>query len=100
MKNTRLLLSFVLVGLFCITAQAQIAPAGFQGIFGDVEAVPFGFTDGLTSGSTVSAGITASFDDLLVDLTGFAANGDLVTISDFVLRGIGTCSGSATYVWD
>ena len=100
MKFAQLFLSFALVALLCVTTQAQIAPNGFQGIFGDVEAMPLEFTAGLTSGTTVNSGITASFDDLIVDLSGFAADGDAVQISDLVLNGFDDCSGTATYVWN
>lgn len=100
MKSARLFLAVALVGLFCVAAQADIAPNGFQGIFGDVETSPLEFTAGLTSGTTVASGISATFDDLLVDLGGFAVNGDNVLITDLVLTGIDDCSGSATYSWD
>ena len=100
MNNSRLFFALILVGLFCVTAQAQIAPNGFQGIFGDVEAMPLEFTAGFTSGTTVNSGISASLDNLIVDLNGFAADGDAVSVSDLVLTGINDCSGSATYVWD
>lgn len=100
MKNTRWFLSLLLVGLLCVTAQADVIPTGFQGVFGDVEVNPLTYTEGFTSGETVGDGISAAFDDLVIDLTGYSSNGGAVSISDLVLIGINGCTGSATYVWD
>lgn len=104
MKNTFLLLSFVLVGLLCVTVQAEIAPEGFQGTFGDANAAAvseeFGLTEGVTTGSTASSGITASFNSLIIDLADFVENGDAVSVSNLVLSGFDDCSGIATYVWN
>ena len=100
MNCQRLILSFGLVVLLGITAHAQIAPQGFQGIFGDGEAIPLEFSAGFTSGKTVDFGISASFEDLLVDLDGFATDGDSVSISDLILHGIDDCTGTAVYTWD
>lgn len=100
MKSARLFLAFILVGLLCVTAQAQITPSGFQGTFGDIDVSPMTLTAGFTSGSTVSGGISAEFNDLEIDLTGFAVNGATISVSDLVLTGIDGCTGSATYIWD
>ena len=90
-----------LVFLFSVQSQAIGTEVnGFQGVFGDAEALPLEFVSGLTSGSTAGSGITASFDNLSVDLSSFTSNGDVVSISDLVLNGTGECQGAATYVWD
>ena len=100
MKKVHWTLSIILVGILSVSAQAEIAPGGFQGVFGDVES-PLEFVQGFTSGSTYNAGIVATINDQAVDLSGFTTDGDpVVMLNNLVLTGVGPCSGSATYVWD
>jgi len=69
----------------------------FGGVFGNVDGGPnLLLLDGLVTTDT-SGQLTADIGTLIFDLTGWSGSGDPVGLSDIILIGTGSITGSATY---